>query len=76
MCSVFGLVWAYMHWWDCTPVAYADDTYTDDPVIEALIEATYTQSDVQMSFWGQYGRFLLLGLIGLFVWSKFSGDDD
>ncbi len=74
-CGVFGLVYAYIHWWDCAPVAYSDDTYYDDPELVAAITATYSESDMQIGVWGRFGRFLFLGLIGLWVFSKFSGDD-
>jgi hypothetical protein len=66
-CSVFGVFWAYGHWWGCEPVAFTDEGYTDDPVLTSAIASAYDKGDMQIGFWGRYGRFLLvLGVLGYF----------
>jgi hypothetical protein len=81
-CEVFGLFWAYIHWGSCTPVAFlADgDGYWDHAEISDLIGAEYTQSDMKMGFWAQFGRWvyllLIVGPIAAFVIGRRRGDDD
>ena len=61
-CSIFGLFWAYFHWWDCEPVAFQDDTYINPPEVVQVVLGLYSQSDMKMGFWTEYGRWIL-GLI-------------
>ncbi|MBX2796591.1 MAG: hypothetical protein KTR31_02945 [Myxococcales bacterium] len=65
-CSVFGLFWAYVHRWDCMPVAFRGDEYSEEPTIVAAIDDQYTMADVQLSPWGRYGRYVLgIGLVAV-----------
>ncbi len=71
-CNVFGIFWAYMHWWGCEPVLYfkdADDTYhyRNDDDAKAIVNAHYKQSDMKLSFWAGNGRWIFLGSILLLV---------
>jgi hypothetical protein len=69
-CQVFGLFWAYIAKWDCTPVAFLTEgdtiNFNDDPEVVAAIAAKYTESDITGGFWTMHGRWiLLLALIAL-----------
>jgi hypothetical protein len=71
-CQVFGLFWAYIAKWDCTPVAFLAEgdtiNFNDDPEVVAAIAAKYTVSDIKGGFWTMHGRWiLLLALITLIV---------
>ncbi len=81
-CEVFGIMWAYLHMWDCTPVAYseAEETFLEDPELGAAISAMYTESDMQFGLWEGYGRWafllLALGAGGYYLYSARKGGDD
>ncbi|MCP4677602.1 MAG: hypothetical protein GY854_19225 [Deltaproteobacteria bacterium] len=78
-CSIVGVFWIYLHWWDCQPVAIHGDSYDDNPALVSAIAAKYTQSDMKVGFWKGYMRFVLLLIIlaGLAFWIKgvVSGED-
>ena len=70
-CEVFGVFWAYLHWWDCEPVLFykQGDTYNylNDETAKALVTAKYSQKDMKMSFWAANGRWIFAGLILLLI---------
>lgn len=66
-CSIFGLLWAYMHWWECEPVAFQGDTYDNSPEVAKAVSAKYTTADIQMGAWQKHGRWAFAGLIVLGV---------
>lgn len=68
-CQVFGIFWAYVHWWDCEPVAFQGDTYDNSPEVAKAVAAKYQPGDVQMGAWQKHGRWafaalILFGIIG------------
>lgn len=74
-CSVFGVFWAYAHWWDCTAVAVRDEMYSDEPSIVSAIEDRYTQADMQIGPWGRYGRFVLGAGLLVVLFTQLRGSD-
>lgn len=71
-CSVFGVFWAYVHWWGCEPVLFFKDssdsfTYDNSEVAKAMVTAHYKQSDMKIGFWAGNGRWIFLGALVLFV---------
>lgn len=69
-CQVFGLFWAYIATWKCTPVAFEETAggfnFNDDADVAKAISDMYPPNTMKMGFWAGYGRwFLLLGLIAL-----------
>lgn len=83
-CSVFGLFWAYIHWWDCeaTVLESSDTYYTDTPdELKELIAEKYKPSD-GMNFWNKHGRWIYLaaiigfGVMGVMGSKNESVDDD
>lgn len=79
-CSIFGVFWIYLHWWDCQPVGFRGDTYYDNPELVKAVAATYKQGDMKPGFWKGMMRWVLLaGALGMgaIAWfSRKSGDDD
>jgi hypothetical protein len=72
---VFGVFWAYIVTWDCDPVAYEDNTFDDSPELIADVTSVYSEDDMQMSWWGKNGRWLLGGLLVVGVVMGAQGDD-
>lgn len=72
ICNIKGVLWSYFSVDDCKPVAFKDDTYTDDPELVAAITAKYTEADMQRGIWGRFGWMLLAGLVGIgvLIWIK------
>jgi hypothetical protein len=67
-CKIFGIFWAYMHIWNCEPVAYRGDTYDRNPELIAAIKAKYKEGDMKVGLWKKHGRWLFaLIIIGLIV---------
>ncbi len=62
-CSIFGIFWAYMHIWNCEPVAFRGDTYDRNPEIVGVIKAKYKEGDMKVGAWKKHGRWLFVGII-------------
>ncbi|MBI4953635.1 MAG: hypothetical protein HY908_16540 [Myxococcales bacterium] len=70
-CNVFGLFYAYFHWWDCKPIIFKETgsktfTYWDDsalPGLTAAVEKAHPQSDIKLGFWQKFGRFVIGGVL-------------
>lgn len=81
-CSVVGLFWIYLHTWECMPVIYseAEDSFLDDPELNAILAERYSKSDMQMGFWKGQMRWVLLGILGLGIFfglrNRGGGDDE
>ncbi len=75
-CSIFGLLWAYFHWWDCVPVAFQGTTYDDSDYVQAAVKNKYSESDMKMNLWMKHGRWLFLILIALGIYGAVSGNDE
>jgi hypothetical protein len=82
-CSVFGVFWAYIVTWGCTPVAFKGEgssiSYWDIPEVVKVIGDKYSTSDIKMGFWAHHGRWLILGAIlaffGFAMFSKNKNDE-
>lgn len=72
LCNIKGVLWSYFSVDECKPVAFKDDTYTDEPEIVEAITAKYTEADMQRGLWGRFGWVLLAGLVvfGVLIWIK------
>jgi hypothetical protein len=67
-CKIFGIFWAYMHIWNCEPVAFRGDTYDRNPNLVSAIKAKYKESDMKVGLWKKHGRWLFaLIIVGLIV---------
>ena len=67
-CKIFGIFWAYMHIWNCEPVAFRGDTYDRNPELVAAIKAKYKESDMKVGLWKKHGRWLfVLIVLGMIV---------
>jgi hypothetical protein len=79
-CDVWGLFWAYASIKDCKAVAFKGDTYWEDAELSEAIAKAHPEASMKVGFWNAYGKFplglIVLGLIGVVVWSKLRGDDD
>jgi len=81
-CKIFGLFWAYMHIWDCQPVAMRGDTYMNDAKLAGAIGGAYKEGDMQVGLWTKHGRWVLgLIVVGIVVIpivsrGKKDGDDE
>ena len=69
-CQVVGLLWAWIHRWDCQPVVFRARTVIQSAKGEALVAETHSPDDVQLSFWAEHGRWVLLGLFLSWTWGK------
>ena len=61
-CKHFGVLWADIARWDCTPVVMMDEeTYaTDAPAeITAAIAKKYSKGDMKMGVWKKHGRWIV-----------------
>lgn len=77
LCQIKGVMWSYFSVSDCKPVAFKDDTYTDEPSIVAAITAKYKESDMQRGLWNRFGWMIgaLVIAAGAALWlkEKFTG---
>ena len=80
-CNVFGVFWAYLATWGCTPVAYVDEgssfSYNDEADVIKAVSDQYSPSTIKMGFWAHHGRWLILAAILAFIgFTKLSKGDD
>ena len=69
-CQVVGLLWAWIHRWDCEPVVFRGRTVIQNSKVQALVGETYALEDIRMSFWEENGRWVLLGIFLAWTWGK------
>ena len=72
LCQIKGIMWSYFSVSDCKPVAFKDDTYSDDPELVKAISAKYSENDMQRGIWGRFGWMLIgVGVVaGAGIWLK------
>jgi len=72
LCQIKGIMWSYFSVSDCKPVAFKDDTYSDDPELVKAISAKYSENDMQRGVWGRFGWMLMaVGVVaGAGLWLK------
>jgi hypothetical protein len=74
LCRVFGVLGAYLHRWDCRPVAFRDLTVWDHPSVVRAAARRCQQTPATLPFWPQHGRLVLatalLLLITFGVWAR------
>ena len=58
-CKIFGLFWAYLHIWECRPVAVRGREFFKSPALTKAILAKYPQSEMKVDFWKKHGRWVL-----------------
>ena len=79
-CDVFAVMWAYFSVTECKPVVFKGDTYADDKEISAAVLKAHSEDDIQLGFWGAYGKFpiglLALGGLGVTVIGFFSKEEE
>lgn len=61
LCDIKGVLWSYFSVSNCKPVAFKDDSYTDEAEIVEAIKAKYPESSMQRGIWDRFGWMLLLG---------------
>ena len=78
VCDHLGFFWAEIARWNCkTSIVMGKDTYATNPPqpIIDLLEKKYSEDDIQMNFWQQHGRWVLLGILLLYLgYGLFGGD--
>jgi hypothetical protein len=75
-CSVFGVFWAYIVTWGCTPVAYVDNggtfSYNDEADVVKAVSDQYPPNAIKMGFWAHHGRWLMLAaILAFFGFARF-----
>lgn len=78
-CDIFGVFGAYVTIKNCKPVAFAGDTYVDEPELTAAIAQAHPENTMQVGFWQKHGRIplgiVLLGMVGFAVYRRTRKED-
>ena len=67
-CQVAGILWTWIHRWDCSPVVFRGRTVIQNSAVEESVAEAYSLEDSPLSFWAENGRWILLGAFMMWSW--------